>query len=448
MNPLFHTPLSRRTVLRGMGVALALPLLEAMLPRSVHAASTLKPLAKTGAKAKPRVVFCYVPNGVNIFEWIPKDTGANYTLSPSLETLKEHRANFSVLSGLGHYSADGGHTGADTWLTGAHLKSVAGKDYANSISADQVIADAIGSQTRFPSLELSNESGTGAALATHTLAFDRNGTPLPAENNPQRLFERLFVPDDAASREATLQRYADKRSVLDTILVEAKALNKKLGTADQQKLDEYLASVRETELRVERQAQWVDVPKPKIDPAGLSLTSQAASPRDRPEWIEVMLDLSYLALATDLTRVITFEWSREANGFGAHGEFHHSLSHHGGDPEMLTKLAAVDRFYLGCLNRFLTLLKSTGEEGGNLLDHTTVIYGSGMNNGDRGGHSQKNLPLLVAGGTAWGLKHGQHLAHDPEKHPPLCNLLLTTIQKMGVETDKFQEATGTLTGLV
>jgi hypothetical protein len=192
----------------------------------------------------------------------------------------------------------------------------------------------------------------------------------------------------------------------------------------------------------------VDVSKPQIAPTGLSLTSQAASPRDRPGWIEVMLDLSYLALATDLTRVITFEWSREANGFGGSGEFHHSLSHHGGDPEMLTKLAAVDRFYLGCLNRFLTLLKSTGEEGGNLLDHTTVIYGSGMNNGDRGGHSQKNLPLLVAGGTAWGLKHGQHLAHDPEKHPPLCNVLLTTIQKMGVETDKFQEATGTLTGLV
>jgi hypothetical protein len=161
-----------------------------------------------------------------------------------------------------------------------------------------------------------------------------------------------------------------------------------------------------------------------------------------------MLDISYLAFATDTTRVITFEWSRESAGFGGNGEGHHELSHHGGDPGMLAKLAAIDRFHLTCLNRFLTLLKSTEEDGHNLLDHTMIVYGSGMNNGDRGGHSQKNLPLLVAGGVAWGLKHGQHLAHDPAKHPPLSNLLLTTIQKMGVEKDKFQEASGTLTGLV
>ena len=187
MNPLFHTPLSRRTVLRGLGVTLALPLLEAMMPRSAIAASSFKPLAKTGAKATPRIIFCYVPNGVNIHEWIPKDTGPGYTLSPTLETLKEHRASFTVLSGLSHFSTDGGHSGADTWLTGANLKAVAGKDYSNSISADQVIAEAIGSKTRFPSLELSDESGTGVALNSHTLAFDRNGTPFPAENSPAAL---------------------------------------------------------------------------------------------------------------------------------------------------------------------------------------------------------------------------------------------------------------------
>jgi hypothetical protein len=448
MNPLFHTPLSRRTVLRGLGVTLALPLLEAMLPRSAFAASSLKPLAKTGFKATPRVIFCYVPNGVNIFQWLPKDMGAGYALSPTLETLKEHRANFTVLSGLSHFTADGGHTGADTWLTGANLKAVAGKDYSNSISADQVIAEKIGSQTRFPSLELSDESGTGAANQSHTLAFDRNGTPLPAENSPQRLFERLFVPDDASSREATLQRYAEKRSILDSVLGEAKALHNKLGKADQRKLDDYLASVRETEERVQRQVQWVDVPKPKIDSAGLALNSQPTTGRDRPGWVDVMLDLSYLAFATDMTRVITFEWSRESAGFGGNGEGHHELSHHGGDAGMLEKLAAIDRFHLTCLNRFLTLLRSTEEDGRNMLDHTMIVYGSGMNNGDRGGHSQKNLPLLVAGGAAWGLKHGQHIAHDENKHPPLCNLLLTTIQKMGVEREQFQEGTGTLTGLV
>ncbi|MEA3210252.1 MAG: hypothetical protein QOE70_3309 [Chthoniobacter sp.] len=448
MNLLSSSPLPRRTVLRGLGACLALPLLEAMLPRSARAASTLKPLAKTGVKATPRVIFCYVPNGVNIHEWIPKESGAEYALSPTLETLKDHRANFTVLSGLSHFSADGGHTGADTWLTGADLKSVPGKDYSNSISADQVIAEVIGNQTRFPSLELSDESGTGAAQQSHTLAFDRNGTPLPAENSPQRLFERLFVPEDASSREATLQRYAEKRSILDGVLGEAKALHQKLGRADQRKLDEYLSSVRETEERVQRQVQWVDVPKPSVDPAGLQLNSQPTNGRDRPGWVDVMLDLSYLAFATDMTRVITFEWSRESAGFGGNGESHHELSHHGGDPGMLDKLANIDRFHLGCLNRFLTLLRSTEEDGRTMLDHTMIVYGSGMNNGDRGGHSQKNLPLLVAGGAAWGLKHSQHLAHDPEKHPPLCNLLLTTIQKMGVEQEKFQEATGTLSGLV
>ncbi len=448
MHPLLHTPLSRRTALRGLGVSLSLPLLEAMLPRSVHAApSTYKPLAKSGAKPTPRVIFCYVSNGVNILEWMPPDNGKGYKLSPTLETLKDHRENFSVLSGLGHPNSTGGHSGADTWLTGANLRAVPGKDYTNTISADQVIAEKIGAQTRFPSLEIGDMSGTGSALHSHTLAFDRNGTPLPTENNPQNLFERLFVPDDAASREATLKRYAEKRSILDDVLGEAKALDKKLGKSDQSKLAEYLASVRETELRVQRQVDWVDVPKPKVDPAGLQLNSKPGDAHDRPMWLDVMLEISYLAFLTDATRVITFEWAREAGGYGPGGQNHHELSHHGGDAGMLKKLAEVDRGYLERLNRFLTFLKSTEEGGKSMLDHTMVVYGSGMNSGERGDHSPKNLPLLVAGGQAWGLKHGQHLAHDPEKHPPLSNVLLTVTQKMGVETDKFQDATGTLTGL-
>jgi Protein of unknown function (DUF1552) len=449
MNPLFHTPISRRTVLRGLGVSLALPLLEAMLPRSVSAApSTYKPMGKAGSKPTPRVIFCYVSNGVNILEWVPQTKGADYSLSPTLETLRGHRAQFSVLSGLGHPHSTGGHSGADTWLTGADLKSVPGKDYTNTISADQVIAEKIGTKTRFPSLEIGDMSGTGSALHSHTLAFDRNGTPLPTENNPQYLFNRLFVPDDAASREATLKRYAEKRSILDDVLGEARALEGKLGHTDRVKLSEYLASVRETELRVQRQVDWVDVPKPRIDGTGLQLNSKPGDAHDRPMWLDVMLELSYLVFVTDTTRVITFEWAREAGGFGPGGQNHHELSHHGGDPGMLKKLAEVDRGYLEHLNRFLTFLQTTDEGGQPMLDHTMVVYGSGMNSGERGDHSPKNLPLLVAGGRAWGLKHGQHLAHDPGQHPPLSNVLLTTIQKMGVETDRFQDATGTLTGLV
>ncbi len=449
MNPLFHTPISRRTVLRGLGVSLGLPLLEAMLPRSISASpSTYQPIRKAGTQPTPRVIFCYVSNGVNILEWVPKTQGADYTLSPTLETLRNHRNNFSVLSGLGHPHSTGGHSGADTWLTGADLKAVPGKDYTNTISADQVIAEKMGTKTRFPSLEIGDMSGTGSALHSHTLAFDRNGTPLPTENNPQYLFNRLFVPDDAASREATLKRYAEKRSILDDVLGEAKSLEGKLGRADRVKLAEYLASVRETELRVQRQVDWVDVPKPKIDATGLQLNSKPGDAHDRPMWLDVMLELSYLAFVTDTTRVITFEWAREAGGFGPGGQNHHELSHHGGDPGMLKKLAEVDRGYLEHLNRFLTFLQTTDEGGRPMLDNTLVVYGSGMNSGERGDHSPKNLPLLVAGGRTWGFKHGQHLAHDPEKHPPLSNVLLTAIQKMGVETDRFQDTTGTLTGLV
>ncbi len=448
MIPLFHTPISRRTALRGLGVTLSLPLLEAMLPRSVHAApSTYKPLAKAGTAPTPRAIFCYVSNGVNILEWVPEAKGKGYALSPTLETLKEHQANFSVLTGLGHPRCTGGHSGGDTWLTGADLKSVPGKDYTNSISVDQVIAEQIGAKTRFPSIEIGDMSGTGAALHSHTLAFDRNGTPLPAENSPQRLFERLFIPDDAASREATLKRYAEKRSILDDVLGEAKSLEKKLGKSDQTKLSEYLESVRETERRVQRQVDWVDVPKPKVDAAGLQLNSKPGDSHDRPMWLDVMLEISYLAFITDATRVITFEWAREAGGFGVGGENHHELSHHGGDPGMLKKLAAVDRGYLEKLKRFLTFLNSTDEGGRPMLDHTMVVYGSGMNSGPQGEHSPKNLPLIVAGGSAYGLKNGQHLAHDPDKHPPLANVLLSVAQKMGVQTEKFSDSTGALSEL-
>ncbi len=447
MNTNLHPTLSRRHFLRGVGVCVSLPLLEAMLPRSLFAApSQFKPLAKSNG-VHPRWIACYVPNGKNILEWVPKDSGPNYTLSPTLETLKDHRADFTVLSGLGHPASPGGHSGADTWLTGANLKSVPGADYSNSISADQVIAELHGKQTRFPSLQLSDGSGTGSAGHSHTLSFDRSGTPLPSENSPKRLFERLFVPETAADREATLKRYAEKRSILDNVLEDAKALHRQLGRNDQQKLDEYLGSVRQTEQRVERLTGWIDVPKPVVDAANLQLASQPQNGHDRPMWLDVMLELSYLSFLTDTTRVIAFEWSREAGGFGGGGENHHELSHHGGDKDMLAKLASIDRFHLARLSRFLDLLKATEEAGGNMLDNTMILYGSGMNSGEGGEHSPKNLPLLVAGGHKLGFKHGQHLAFDPKSHPPLSNVLLTVAQKMGIETDKFSDSKGTLTGL-
>ena len=448
MNIQTSTPLSRRSMLRGMGTCLSLPLLEAMLPSTLHARpSTFTPLPSS-PQAHPRSIFCYVPNGVNILDWVPKTSGKGFELSPTLQVLKEHQAELSVLSGLGHPNSTGGHTGADTWLTGADLFGVPGKQYANSMSIDQAMAELHGKETRFASLQLADRYGTGNALHSNTLSFDRNGTPLPAENTPQRLFDRLFVPEDSKSKEATLKRYAEQKSILDSVMADAKSLEKKLGKQDREKLDQYFTSVRSTEQRVERMESWIDVPKPEVDRTHLQLGMKSSDGHDRPMWLDVMLEISYLAFITDTTRVITFEWSPEAGGRGGSGENHHELSHHGGDPGMLKSLAKVDRFHLERLSRFLKLLKDTEEGGGTMLDSTMVMYGSGMNSGTGGAHSPKNLPLLVAGGSGLGLKHGQHLAHDPDKHPPLSNVLLTMAQKMGVEQDTFQDATGTLTGLV
>jgi hypothetical protein len=443
-----RTRVSRRTVLRAAGAAVALPFLDAMLPRLQGAPSTFKPWAKSAVEAVPRMICCYVPNGVNITEWVPKDDGPNYTLSPTLEALKDFRTDFTVLSGLGHPLCTGGHSGADTWLTAANLKSKPGADYTNSISADQLAAELHGKKTRFPSLQIGDMSGTGGAGHSHTLSFDVRGTPLPAENSPRRLFERLFVPDTAGDKQAALKRYAERRSILDDLAEESAALNKQLGAKDKQKLDEYLSSVRQTEKQVERMQSWVDVPKPEVKDTGLQLASKPMDGHDRPMWLDVMLELSYLAFVTDLTRVITFEWSREAGGYGGGGENHHELSHHGGDPGMLSKLATIDRFHLSKLGRFLGMLKSTAEGDGTVLDRTVVVYGSGMNSGTGGDHSPKNLPLLVAGGHKLGLKLGRHLKHDPNKHPPLSNVLLSVVQKVGVEGARFADATGTLSGLV
>ncbi len=446
MKPSFFQPLSRRHLLRGLGVAMSLPLLDAMLPRLMAAPSQFTPQAKSLGK-HPRIICCYVPNGVNIMQWMPKDTGFHYTLSPTLETLKDVKQDFTVITGIGHPHSQGGHSGADTWLTGADLTSKPGSDYANTVSFDQIIAEVHGTQTRFSSLQLSDSSGTGSAGHSHTLSFDQSGTPLPAENSPQRLFERLFVPETTADRTATLQRYAQKKSILDNVMEDAQRLQAKVSKSDQQKLDEYFTSVRSTEQRVERLESWIDIPKPEVARTNLQLNSQPGDAHDRPMWIDVMMELSYLSFLNDTTRVITYEWSREAGGYGGGGENHHELSHHGGDAGMLASLARIDRFHLERLARFMKFLKATSDGDGSMLDHTIIVFGSGMNSGEGGDHSPKNLPLIVAGGHRLGLKHGQHIAFDEKTHPPMNNVFLTLMQKMGVETDRFSDSTSTINGL-
>ena len=455
--------ITRRHMLRGLGVSLSLPFLDAMIPigrsHEATAARTNHPRSPRSMtdshfeawpqslRSAPRMICCYVPNGVNINEWVPSETGKGIQLSPSLDSLQSHQQDLTIISGLGHARAKGGHSGADTWLTGADLASEPGSDYTNSISVDQIVAEHHGKQTRFASLQLSDSSGTGSAGHSHTLSFDRNGTPLPAEASPKRLFERLFVPDSDSSRASTVQRYAEKRSILDQVLNEANSLRKQLGQGDQQKLDQYLNAVRETEQSVERLESWIDIPKAEVTDAGLELANQPHNAHDRPAWIDVMMQLSYLAFVTDTTRVITFEWSREAGGYGGGGENHHELSHHGGDPKMLEKLAQIDRFHVSKLANFLSLLDETADGDGRLLDQTMVLFGSGMNSGKGGEHSPDNLPLLLAGGRGLGIEHNQHLSFDPKAHPPMSNLLLSIAQAMRVDVESFSDSNSSLPGL-
>ncbi len=291
---MFHIrrqPLSRRHLLQAAGAAISLPFLDAMLPHALAAPSTFQPWAKSNI-VQPRMICCYVPNGVNIIEWVPADQGAGYTLSPTLKVLEEHKSEFSVLSGLGtriRKGATAGRTPGSRRLP----EGQAGADYTNTMSLDQLVAEKHGVETRYPSLQLGDQSGTGGAGHSHTLSFDINGTPLPSENSPQRLFERLFVPESAGDRTATHKRYSERRSILDDVAGEAAALEKKLGTNDRKKLDEYLSSVRQTEKQVERLQSWIDKPKAEVQDKGLQLNSKPGDSHDRPMWLDVMLELSY-----------------------------------------------------------------------------------------------------------------------------------------------------------
>lgn len=442
MHYIKNQSLSRRTFLKGAGVCLSLPFLEAMTPLRVRGAAT--------SPAPARMACLYVPNGVNIMKWLPPDAGRAYALSPTLSVLEPWRDEFNILSGLGHPHSKGGHSGADTWLTGADLSGTPGYDYRNSISVDQMAAEVVGLRTRLPSLELSSTGGTGKPGHSQTLSFTRDAVPLPAEQNPRNVFERLFVDETGDTRQARLQRFAEDKSILDAVMDQTHALERRLGRADQGKLDEYLTSVREVERRVKRAESWMDVPKAKIEAEALKLNARPNDNDDRGTYLRTMYDLMVLAFQTDTTRVATFQIGREAAG-GYYNELglkanHHELSHHGGDGDMLEGLHKIDRFQLEQLGYFLSRLREARDAQGPLLDRTMVLYGSGMNSGEGGGHSPKNLPLVFAGGRALGIRLGSHMRFE-EDSTPLSNVMLTMLHKMDVPAERFMDSTGTLNGL-
>ncbi|MBE2284513.1 MAG: DUF1552 domain-containing protein [Prosthecobacter sp.] len=410
--------LDRRVFLRGTGTVLALPFLEAMVP-----AFATKAQAAVG-NPPPRFLAMCATLGFHTPFLFPKETGGDYALTPYLEPLKDLRKDFSVISGLQHMEQNGanGHTSEMTWLTSAKHPGLAG--FKNTISIDQLIAEQIGSQTRFPSLIL----GTGS----DSLSWSSSGVPLPAESSPSKAFTQLFIDGTPAEVAAQVRNLKRGRSILDTVMGQAKKLHGDLGKRDQEKLDEYLSAVRDLEGRLVQNEEWAQKPKPKVD---AKPPTDIQSRTDAIGKMNLMQDLVVLALQTDSTRTVTLR----LNGMNAVPEIEgvkndwHNLSHHGQDEAKIAELEIIEKAEFAAFASFLTKLKAAS-----LLDTTAVIFGSNL--GNASSHSTANIPLVLAGG---GYRHGRHIAIDKEKHV-FSNLFVSLAQRMGVETDKFGFSTGVL----
>ena len=418
MNCATKRHLDRRTFLRGTGTALALPFLDAMVPAFATRAQAAV------AQPPPRFLAMCVTLGFHTPFLFPKETGTDYTLTPYLEPLQNLRSNFSVISGLQHEEQNGanGHTSEMTWLTSAKHPGLAG--FKNTISIDQLIADHIGAKTRFPSLVL----GTGS----ESMSWSSSGVPLPAEPSPSRAFQQLFVDGTSSEIEAQVQGLTRGRSILDTVLGQAKKLHSNLGQRDQEKLDEYLSAVRDLEGRLVQNEAWVQRPKPKVDakpPTDIQTRTDAIGK------MNLMQDLIVLALQTDSTRTITLR----LNGMNAVPEIEgvkndwHNLSHHGQDEAKIEELKVIELAEFTAFASFLTKLKAQS-----LLDSTSVLFGSNL--GNASAHQTANLPLILAGG---GYKHGRHIAINKDQHV-FSNHFVSLAQRMGVETDQFGFSTGSL----
>ena len=421
MNFITKKHIDRRHFLKAAGVMLTLPYLEAM-----------DPALKKSSSAPMRMVGIETNLGIYPQSFFPKDSGRDYTLSPYLSEIKEFRNDFTVFSGLSHGEVGGGHASEITFLTGApHPESAS---FKNTISLDQVAADSIGPQTRFPSLPLNISKG-----GNKSLSWTRNGVMIPAERDITKVFRKLFMqgkPEDIKKEVRNLQ---SGRSILDAVGERSKSLNKSLSKADKERLEQYYTSVRELEKRMHKSQDWAVKPKPKVS---------AQEPKNEEYLIDrmdAMFELIHLAFENDSTRLISL--MMVIDGVMSHvkgvSSENHDLSHHTGRKQKIAELNKVEAAQLQSLGRFLKRLKESKVKDSNLLDSTMVLYGSNLGNGNN--HITKNLPILLAGG---GFKHGQHLAFDTKRNSPLSNLFVSMLQKLGVEEDKFASSTGTLTGLV
>ncbi len=413
---------SRRRFLRAAGVTLTLPLLDAMADRRVKAA----------IGEPPRRMICINTTlGLHTPNLFPTAAGKDYELTPYLEPIKEFRNDLTIFSGLSHPEVDGGHPAEMCYLTSApHPRA---DNFKNTISLDQYAIEQLVPDTRFGSLVLASSSSRG-------LSSTRSGVPIPAEERPSRVFKSMFVDGTPNEINAQMQRLKQGQSIMDTVLGEAKDFQKGLGKQDRQKLDEYFSSVREVEQRMVKAQDWTRRPKPHVDAKPLT---DIASAVEVPSRVRLMIDLMHLALQTDSTRFITFA----LNGLNAVPvipgvtQDWHNLSHHGQDPAKLAELKVVEIQQMQLFGELLSKLKSTREEGGTLLDRTIVMFGSNL--GNASSHDNKNLPIIVAGG---GFRHGQHLAFDPHKNPPLCNLYVQFLRRLGADVNAFGSSNGTISG--
>jgi BMFP domain-containing protein YqiC len=425
-------PISRRRLLRGAGVALALPFLECMRPALVRAAA-----AAPAAGAGPRRLLAICNNlGVLREHFFPKDAGRDYTPSAYLKLLQQHRGDFTVMSGVSHPNVDGGHPSDIAFLTAA--PHPASSSFRNTISLDQYIAERIGVQTRFPSLTLAVNGGARG------LSWTSSGVAIPPEERASSVFNQLFLQGSRDEVEARIRELDTGRSILDTVAEQAQELQRDLGTRDRDRLDQYFTSVRDLEHRLQESRGWESKPKPVVTVAP---PTDPTSPAQYMAKVKVMYDLVRLAFETDSTRAITLMLNSVGTpALEITGEritdSYHNLSHHGQAEDKLRQLRVIDEWHMKLLADLLADLKSVHEGGQPLLGRTMILYGSNL--GDANAHSTTNMPVLFAGG---GFRHGQHLAFDTQRNYPLPNLFVSILQQMGIEAESFASSTGTMRGL-
>ncbi len=424
--------LSRRQFLRSTGIVLSLPLLDSALP-------TFSRAAAAAAAKKPRRMLAVCNNlGLLPDQFFPTQTGRGYALSPYLQHLAHHRDDFTVFSGVSHPDVDAGHPADVCFLTAAPHPGSGG--FRNTISLDQYIAERIGHQTRFPSLTL----GVNVQQGQRSLSWTASGALIPCEEKPSEVFRRMFVQGSPAEVAAQLRKLERGQSILDAVGSQAKDLQRGVTARDRDRLDQYFTSVRDLEQRMQMSRAWEHTPRPVVNaPEPLD----PASPKAYMEKVKLMYDMARLAFETDSTRSISLlldSVSSPAIEFGDHklSDGYHNLSHHGKSETKLSQLKTVDEWHMKLLAELFTALKSIQEDGEPLLDRTMILYGSNLGNANT--HVTTNLPTLFAGG---GFRHGQHLGFDKEHNYPLPNLFVSMLQRMGIETDKFASATGTMRGL-